>query len=113
MPVPEGLPKLSFGCNALIRQGAGIVTSADTFLMDIGVKKNQTYVQENLFEHFPNLLLEKEERLVYSCLDLRPRSLEEIAYRTELKTQYLTGLIQNMLQKGIVKEIFQNYYIRL
>ncbi len=104
--------ELSFGCNALIRQGAGIITSVDSFLMDIGIKKERTYVQENLFVHFPNLLLEKEELLVYSCLDLRPRNLEEIAYRTGLKTQYLTGLIQNMLQTGIVKEIFQNYYIR-
>ncbi len=104
--------ELSFGCNAFIRQGAGIVTSVDSFLADIGVLKEQKYRQENLFEKFPNLLLEKEERLVYSCLDLRPRSLEEISCRTGLKTQYLTSLIQNMIQKGVLKETFRNYYIR-
>ena len=104
--------ELSFGCNALIRQGAGIVTSVDSFLADIGVLKPNECRQENLFEKFPDLLLEKEESMVYSCLDLRPRSLEEIAFRTGLKTQYLTSLIQGMIDKGVLKETFRNYYIR-
>ena len=104
--------ELSYGCNAYIRQGAGIVTSVDSFLTDIGVLQGEKYRQENLFEKFPNLLLEKEELLVYSCLDLRPKSLEEISYRTGLKTQYLISLLQNMLQKGVLRETFQNYYIR-
>ena len=104
--------ELSFGCNALIRQGAGIVTSVDSFLADIGVLHQNEYRQEHLFEKFPDLLLEKEESMVYSCLDLRPRSLEEIAFRTGLKTQYLTSLIQGMLDKGLLKETFRNYYIR-
>ena len=104
--------ELSFGCNALIRQGAGIVTSVDSFLADIGVLRQNEYHQEHLFEKFPNLLLEKEESMVYSCLDLRPRSLEEIAVRTGLKTQCLTSLIQGMVDKGVLKETFRNYYIR-
>lgn len=104
--------ELSFGCNALIRQGAGIVTSIDSFLADIGILGHNEWQQESLFEKFPNLLLEKEESMVYSCLDLRPRSLEEISFRTGYQTQYLTGLIQRMLDKGILKETFRNYYIR-
>ena len=104
--------ELSFGCNALIRQGAGIVTSVDSFLADIGVLGHNECHQESLFENFTNLLLEKEESMVYSCLDLRPRSLEEIAFRTGFKTQYLTVLIQGMLDKGILKETFRNYYVR-
>ena len=104
--------ELSFGCNSFIRQGAGIVTSVDSFLADIGAVKEQENRQENLFENFPNLLLEKEELLVYSCLDLRPKSLEEISLQTGFKTQYLTSLIQGMIQKGVLKERFRNYYIR-
>ena len=104
--------ELSFGCNALIRQGAGIITSVNSFLKDLGIFGENECRQESLFEKFPNLLLEKEESMVYSCLDLRPRSLEEIAFRTGLKTQYLTSLIQGMLDKGLLKETFRNYYIR-
>lgn len=103
---------LSFGCNALIRQGAGIITSIDSFMTDIGILKENEYIQQSLFEKFTNLSLEKEESMVYSCLDLRPRSLEEISFRTGFKTQYLTGLIQGMIEKGVLKETFRNYYIR-
>ena len=104
--------ELSNGCNALIRQGAGIVTSVDSFLADLGILGQNECRQESLFEKFPNFFLEKEESMVYSCLDLRPRSLEEISFRTGIKTQYLTGLIQGMIQKGVLKETFRNYYIR-
>ena len=104
--------ELSFGCNALIRQGAGIITSVDSFLTDIGVLGQNEYTQETLLENFPKIFLEKEESMVYSCLDLRPKSLEEIAFRTGFKTQYLTSLIQRMIEKGVLKETFRNYYIR-
>ena len=104
--------ELSFGCNALIRQGAGIITSVDSFLADLGVLGQNECRQESLFEKFPNFFLEKEESMVYSCLDLRPRSLEEISFRTGIKTQYLTSLIQGMIEKGVLKETFRNYYIR-
>lgn len=104
--------ELSFGCNALIREGAGIITSIDSFLADIGILGQGEYAQKNIFEKFPKLFLEKEEIMVYSCLDLRPRSLEEISFRTGLKTQYLTSLIQRMIEKGVLKETFRNYYIR-
>lgn len=103
---------LSFGCNSLIRQGAGIITSVNSFLEDMGIYNKKEYVQQTLFENFTKLSLEKDESLVYSCLDLRPKSLEEISYRTGMKTQFLAELIQRMLGKGVIKEIFQNYYIR-
>ena len=105
--------ELSFGCNALIRQGAGIITSVDSFLADLGVLGQNECRQESLFEKFPNFFLEKEESMVYSCLDLRPKSLEEISFRTGIKTQYLTSLIQGMIEKGVLKETFRNYYIRV
>ena len=103
---------LSFGCNSLIRQGAGIITSVDAFLEDMGICNKNECVQESLFENFTKLSLEKDESLVYSCLGFRPKSLEEISYRTGMQTQYLTELIQRMIGKGAIKETFRNYYIR-
>ena len=103
---------LSFGCNSLIRQGAGIITSVEGFLEDMGICTKKSYVQQTLFENFTKISLEKEESLVYSCLDLRPKSLEELSYRTGMKPIFLAELIQKMVKKGVIKEIFQNYYIR-
>lgn len=96
---------LSAGCNALIRQGAGIITSVDSFLKDMGFHGN--------LERFQDLSLEKDESMLYSCLDFRPRSLEELSLRTGMKIQYVSNLIQGMTGKGIVKEIFRNYYIKM
>ena len=103
---------LSLGCNALIRQGAGIVTSVDSLLKDLGLVRPISSVSEPCFEKIQNLSLEKDESLVYSCLDFRPQSLDEISLKSGMKTSYLYGVIQRMIEKEIVKEIFRNYYIR-
>lgn len=103
---------LSYGCNSLIRQGAGIITSVDAFLEDMGIYTKKTSAKQTVFEKNIKISLEKDESLVYSCLDLRPRSLEEISYKTGLKTVFLAEVIQCMILKGVIKEIFQNYYIR-
>ena len=103
---------LSFGCNSLIRQGAGIVTSVDGFLQDIGISYKKEYEQENFFEELMKLSLEKDESMVYSCLDLRPRSLEEISKKTGLEAPHLTEVIVRLVEKGVIKETFLNYYIK-
>lgn len=103
---------LSFGCNSLIRQGAGIVTSVDAFLEDIGVFDQNKYTQMSIFENFANLSLEKDECMVYSCLDLRPRSMEELLRRTGIGANQLTDIICRLMGKGIIKETFRNYYIK-
>ncbi len=104
---------LSSGCNALIRQGAGIITSVESFLEDIGIFAQKEGGFEQLSLNFQNLLLEKDEIMVYSCLDLRPKSLEQLSMQTGMKVQYLSSLVQHMLELGVIKEIFRNYYIRL
>ena len=104
---------LSTGCNALIRQGAGIITSVNSLLEDMGIFEKSTCKEEPSLQNIQNLSLEKDESLVYSCLDFRPKSLEEISMRTGMKTQYLSGLIESMIEKGALKEIFRNYYIRV
>ena len=90
---------LSEGCNELIRQGAGIFCSPGSFLLDLGLegasgekeKKNQ-------------LLLAKSENMVYSCVDLRGKSLDELSRSSGLSVsdtiKALTTLqIQELVEK--------------
>ena len=42
---------------------------------------------------FEKLLLEKEERLVYSCVDLRPKSMEELLEETDLSVPELAQIL--------------------
>lgn len=99
---------LSAGCNELIRQGAGILSNIEDFVKELEISGINEYRQEN----FENLLLEKEESLVYSCVDLRPRSVEELLQKTKLSMPVLAQILAQLQQKGFITETFKNYYIR-
>ncbi|MGN0345645.1 MAG: DNA-processing protein DprA [Lachnospiraceae bacterium] len=91
---------LSAGCNRLIRQGAGILLSPEELVGELGFlpEKNK-------------LPLEKSERLVYSCLDLHPKSMEKISEETALDIVTLAELLFALEEKGLVQEAWQNHYI--
>ncbi len=99
---------LSRGCNSLIRQGAGIITGVDEFLCDLEI----CTIKEDFQENFYKLLLEKDESMVYSCLDLQPKSINELGNRTHLSPQKLADVLGRLIQKEFVKEVFKNFYIR-
>lgn len=99
---------LSAGCNNLIRQGAGIISDVKDFLKELKLCGCGEGGQKN----FEKLLLEKEERLVYSCVDLRPKSIEEILRKTELSMPELSQVLAGLTQKGFITETFKNCYIR-
>lgn len=91
---------LSAGCNRLIRQGAGILLSPDDLVSELSLLPGKN-----------KLPLEKSERLVYSCLGLHPKSIEEISEETALDFVTITELLFGMEEKGLVREAWQNHYI--
>lgn len=99
---------LSAGCNQLIRQGAGIVAGIDDFKKELGFCGGGSVFQES----FVNLLLEKNERLVYSCIDFRPKSIEKLLGETALSMPELAEILERLTQKGFLTETFKNCYIR-
>ena len=99
---------LSMGCNKLIKQGAGIVQSVEDFLADLDILTEKTYSQMD----FRKMLLEKDERLVYSLTDFRPIGLGTLVDKTELSIARLLEIIEKLESLGLVKETFTNYYVR-
>lgn len=99
---------LSAGCNYLIRQGAGIVLNVEDFVKELEISTINEFRQEK----FDKILLEKEESLVYSCVDLLPRSVEELLQKTKLSVPMLAQTLAALEQKGFITETFKNYYIR-
>lgn len=91
---------LSAGCNHLLRQGAGILLAPEDLVSGLGLltEKNK-------------LPLEKSQRLVYSCLDLHPKSMEEISQQTALDPAVLAELLYELEERGLVQEAWQNHYI--
>ncbi|MDD6056995.1 MAG: DNA-processing protein DprA [Clostridiales bacterium] len=99
---------LSGGTNMLIRQGAGIVSGMEDFLNELRIFEQK---EENI-NNFKNLLLEKEERIVYSCLDLQPKCMEELLGETGLSMQELSGALAGLARKRLAEETFKNCYVR-
>ena len=56
--------------------------------------------------------LENLERLVYSCLDLQPVSLEELILRTRLQAPEVMSILTSLLLKGYAQEPMKNYYAK-
>jgi len=99
---------LSQGCNQLIRQGAGIVTSTEDLLLDLkleGLISNKKTVEKKIF-------LEKEELLVYSDLDFTPKLLEDIYNHVNLPRLEVLKALKELENKKMVEECFMNYYIK-
>ncbi len=100
---------LSRGCNKLIKQGAGIVISVEDFMEELQISHWEKLENEKQNK----ILLEREEILVYTCLDLYPKSLETLARETALSISELMHIIFCLELKGYVQEISKNYYVKI
>lgn len=111
---------LSFGCNHLIEQGAGIVLSPENLLQKIAeqyeVKLNSERQQEeNTIRSF--LTLSAEELIIYSVLDLELKPVGQIYQESLLQLQTMTlsqvgeGLI-GLCSKGLIEQANGGYHIK-
>ena len=97
---------LSRGCNELIRQGGGIVTSVEELLLELGFSPREKEEKDEITKKS----LEKEELFVYSCFDLHPRNLEELVKLTKIPVPNLADLLIKLQTKGLIEEYFKNHY---
>lgn len=97
---------LSAGCNRLIEQGAGMALSPESILYCLGLKRQKkSIVQEKNING-----LAKKEKMVYSCLDLSPKHLDEIAELCQLDTGECMGILLNLVLAGYVVQTANHYY---
>lgn len=99
---------LSQGCNDLIAQGAGIALSPERLLEIMG---NDVKVSDNSMKIVENVLA-REENIVYSCLSLQPKSLEELCKECQMPYGSAAESIMLLQLQGLVKEIGRNRYVR-
>ena len=99
---------LSQGCNELIAQGAGIALSPESLLEIMGkeVKKSDNS------KAFVENVLAREENIVYSCLSLQPKSLDELCKSSGMTYTATAEAIMLLQLQGLAKEIGRNRYIK-
>lgn len=108
--------RLSEGCNNLIKLGAQIITTPEDALENLGILKeqfqkdrmnNKDILKEN------NITLACQEKMVYSCVDLFPKNINNIIEETHLDMNVITSILLNLELKNYIKEISKNYYVRV
>lgn len=109
--------RTSAGCNRLIRQGAAILCDIDWFLEEIMIlaKEKRKWKQdrkEQDLEVFMKPPLEKEEQLVYSCLDLHPKNVFLLLEETGLQLDQLLFGLKRLTDAGLAEEVLRNAYSR-
>lgn len=100
---------LSTGCNELIAQGAGIALSPESLLEIMG----KTEEKSDNSKIFMQNVLAREENMVYSCLSLQPKSLEEICREVQMSVTAVLEAVMLLQLQGLVKEIGRNRYVKV
>ena len=96
---------LSGGCNRLIQQGAYMALSPGDILEYLGVKCGKELI---IREKNVNSLA-KKEKMVYSCLDFKPKHMEEILSETGLSIRECMNILLELELQGYVFRS-ANYY---
>lgn len=98
--------RMSAGCNELIRQGAGILLSPEMILEEWNLAG-----EKNGKDGKNKKMLETQEELLYSCLGLYPKSLEEILRETKLEVCQVMEILVSLELRGYIREVSKNHYI--
>jgi DNA processing protein len=101
--------ELSCGCNNLIAQGAGILTSVEDFLRDLALEADSGCVQMDFIKNF----LEKDEMLVYTLLDFYPMGLGTMVEKSSFSLTELLDILERLERKGFARQTVPNYYVRM
>ena len=100
---------LSRGCHKLIYDGAGIAYSPEVLLDEWGLSVKK----KTILKGKTKLGLATDLDLVYSCLDLRPKNLDQIITETGFSPGKTAGILAQLTLMGFVRETGTQHYIRL
>lgn len=99
--------ELSVGCHKLIYDGAGIAYTPEILLDEWGISGEKVKKKEKR-----NLVLASDLKLVYSCLDLRPKNLDFFISETGFSPEKISNLLMELELLGLAREAGRHYYVR-
>ena len=104
-PVTEAL---SMGCHMLIYDGAGIAYSPEILLSEWGIVPDGRRKSGKKI----HLGLASDLNLVYSCLDLRPKTPDEFARETGFPPEKVNRLLMELRLMGLAGEAGRHHYVK-
>lgn len=104
---------LSQGCNDLIKQGAGMLVSAENFMEEMGIliKKTQSEWEGTLISE--KKVLESTEKLVYSTFAVCSKNVSEIMTETGLSPEQVMRSLAILEISGYIKMISKDHYMKI
>lgn len=102
---------LSEGCNRLIYQGAVPAWKPEVILEEMGWEQRIRQIGGEKEEQKEKIHLASPENLVYSCLDLTPKSLTVLQEMTGMTVSGLLCSLNSLEENGMCREIWKNHYI--
>ena len=102
---------LSSGCNKLISQGAGIIRSSESLIEELEISNN-TDPAIIIEPEIKDSGLSPEEAKVYSAFDFNSKSIDEVQAECGLTLLEILGIVSSLTEKGFLKEVFLNHYVR-
>lgn len=99
---------MSKGCNALIEMGASMYTCVEDLLSNLCVEMttNPVKSQKNIN------MLANNEKMVYSCVDLEPKYIDQIVEEVGLSFGEVCTALLELELLGMISQISRNYYGR-
>lgn len=82
----------SMGCNLLIRDGAQIMSSFEDIFACLGLEYKNTGLSGDKIEN----ALDKNQKIVYSCLDFKSSHLDEISLKSGFEMQQLLSILTEL-----------------
>lgn len=104
--------ELSIGCHKLIYDGAGIAYSPEILLTEWGILTENDEKTGKKAKEKEKLGLESDLKLVYSCLDLRPKSKEYLVNKTGLSASQLGNILMELELMGLISEAGRHHYVK-
>ncbi|MBR1524158.1 MAG: DNA-processing protein DprA [Lachnospiraceae bacterium] len=106
---------LSAGCNKLISEGAGVALHPDDILKALGLMCEEpvSFARDKASGIRNSLDLSNKEKLVYDCLDLYPKTADEIIRTSRLPISEVMEKLTSLCIKGAAKECGRSNYIKL
>lgn len=103
----------SAGCNNLIKLGAHMVTKVSDILEVFNVSCNlapETDAWVFTEERINKMSLAPLEKMVYSCLGIEPKYLDDIISEARVAPQEVCIALNRMILMGVIAEPSKNYY---
>lgn len=103
---------LSMGCNRLIQQGAKCILGSEDILEELQGICVSMEKATRVTKVKKDLGLAPKEKMVYSCLRLEPKFIDEILCQVELPVWEGIQILTELEIKGIIKQNPHQYYYR-